>query len=96
MTGRGAVGIRVETGRPPLPRSRASWHLRANTIVIAWLALTVATAPAGAPDGVQVLDLAPAQGGFAELVFPEAGSCPVVDHAMRRAEAGAHGLFQMK
>ncbi|MCP2357924.1 FtsP/CotA-like multicopper oxidase with cupredoxin domain [Nonomuraea thailandensis] len=50
---------------------------------------------AGDPGGAQVLDLAPAQGGFAELVFPEAGRYPVVDHALRRAEAGAHGLFEV-
>ncbi|GII05718.1 multicopper oxidase domain-containing protein [Planobispora takensis] len=49
----------------------------------------------GDPGGAQVLDLAPAQGGFAELVFPEPGRYPVVDHAMRRAEAGAHGLFEV-
>ncbi|MBB2910120.1 nitrite reductase (NO-forming) [Streptosporangium becharense] len=47
------------------------------------------------PGGSQVLDLAPAQGGFAELVFPEPGTYPVVDHAMRHAEAGAHGLFRV-
>ncbi|MGP4103053.1 multicopper oxidase domain-containing protein [Nonomuraea sp. KM90] len=50
----------------------------------------------GDPGGAQVLDLAPAQGGFAELVFPEAGTYPVVDHTMRHAEAGAHGLFQVR
>ncbi|MFC4062635.1 multicopper oxidase domain-containing protein [Planomonospora corallina] len=47
----------------------------------------------GDAGGAQVLDLAPAQGGFAELVFPEPGTYPVVDHTMRHAEAGAHGLF---
>lgn len=47
------------------------------------------------PGGAQVLDLAPAQGGFAELVFPEAGRYPVVDHTMRQAEGGAHGLFEV-
>ncbi|GAA2874717.1 hypothetical protein GCM10010517_35460 [Streptosporangium fragile] len=47
----------------------------------------------GGPGGAQVLDLAPAQGGFAELEFPEPGRYPLVDHAMRRAEAGAHGIF---
>ncbi|MEU6742205.1 hypothetical protein [Streptosporangium sandarakinum] len=47
------------------------------------------------PGGAQVLGLAPAQGGFAELVFPERGAYPVVDHTMRRAEAGAHGLFEV-
>ncbi|SEL87095.1 multicopper oxidase domain-containing protein [Nonomuraea pusilla] len=47
------------------------------------------------PGGSQVLDLAPAQGGFVELVFPEAGHYPFVDHAMPRAEAGAHGVFEV-
>ncbi|SDQ79729.1 multicopper oxidase domain-containing protein [Thermostaphylospora chromogena] len=47
------------------------------------------------PGGAQVLDLAPAQGGFAELVFPEAGHYPLVDHDMHRAEAGAHGMFEV-
>ncbi|WP_260477660.1 multicopper oxidase domain-containing protein [Nonomuraea sp. WAC 01424] len=45
--------------------------------------------------GAQALDLAPAQGGFAELVFPEAGTYPIVDHTMRQAEAGAHGVFKV-
>ncbi|GLX04618.1 multicopper oxidase domain-containing protein [Microbispora sp. NBRC 16548] len=47
----------------------------------------------GDPGGAQVLDLAPAQGGFAELVFPEPGHYPFVDHTMPRAESGAHGIF---
>ncbi|MFI7423792.1 multicopper oxidase domain-containing protein [Nonomuraea sp. NPDC049684] len=49
----------------------------------------------GDAGGAQALDLAPAQGGFAELVFPEAGTYPIVDHTMRQAEAGAHGLFKV-
>ncbi|MGY1454080.1 multicopper oxidase domain-containing protein [Streptomyces sp. SS8] len=48
------------------------------------------------PGGAQVLDLAPAQGGFAETVFPEAGRYPFVDHDMRRAEAGAHGVVEVR
>lgn len=47
------------------------------------------------PGGAQVLGLAPAQGGFVELVFPEPGNYPVVDHTMRHAEAGAHGMFRV-
>ncbi|MBG0816530.1 multicopper oxidase domain-containing protein [Planomonospora sp. ID82291] len=50
---------------------------------------------AGDAGGAQVLDLAPAQGGFAELVFAEPGVYPVVDHTMRQAEGGAHGLFRV-
>lgn len=41
--------------------------------------------------GAQVLDLAPAQGGFVELTFPEPGTYAFVSHAMADAEAGALG-----
>ncbi len=43
--------------------------------------------------GSQVLDLGPAQGGFVELTFPQAGHYPFVSHAMIDAERGAHGMF---
>jgi nitrite reductase (NO-forming) len=41
--------------------------------------------------GSQTLALAPAQGGFVELVFPEAGTYSFVTHAMTDAERGAAG-----
>ena len=43
--------------------------------------------------GSQSLALAPAQGGFIELTFPEAGHYPFVSHRMVDAERGAHGIF---
>ncbi|MFG3213241.1 multicopper oxidase domain-containing protein [Streptomyces tendae] len=46
--------------------------------------------------GAQVLDLAPAQGGFVETVFPEAGHYSFVDHDMRHAESGAHGVVEVR
>ena len=46
--------------------------------------------------GSQALALAPAQGGFVELAFPEAGHYPFVTHAMVDAERGAHGLFDVR
>ena len=50
--------------------------------------------PGNAEHGAsQVLDLAPAQGGFVELVLPEAGRYPFIDHAMVDGERGAHGYF---
>lgn len=49
----------------------------------------------GQPGGAQVLDLAPAQGGFVETTFPGAGHYAFVDHDMRRAEAGAHGMVEV-
>lgn len=45
--------------------------------------------------GSQLLDLAPAQGGFVETTFPEAGHYAFVDHDMRHAEAGAHGVVEV-
>lgn len=45
--------------------------------------------------GAQLLDLAPAQGGFVETTFPEAGHYAFVDHDMRHAEAGAHGMVEV-
>ncbi|MFF5342329.1 multicopper oxidase domain-containing protein [Streptomyces althioticus] len=49
----------------------------------------------GEPGGAQVLDLAPAQGGFVETTFPGPGRYSFVDHDMRHAEAGAHGTVEV-
>ncbi|MGF2948897.1 multicopper oxidase domain-containing protein [Microbacterium alcoholitolerans] len=46
--------------------------------------------------GAQVLPLAVAQGGFVELIFPEAGHYPFVSHFMIDAERGAHGIFAVQ
>ncbi|MBX6723099.1 MAG: nitrite reductase, partial [Dactylosporangium sp.] len=43
--------------------------------------------------GAQVLDLAPAAGGFVETVLPEPGHYPFVSHSMVDAERGARGLI---
>ncbi len=45
--------------------------------------------------GSQVLSLGPAQGGFVELSFPEAGHYPFISHVMVDAERGAHGVFEV-
>ncbi|MEU3979300.1 multicopper oxidase domain-containing protein [Streptomyces sp. NPDC026672] len=50
----------------------------------------------GDPGGSQALDLGPAQGGFVETVFPAPGHYSFVDHDMRRAEAGAHGVVEVR
>ncbi|TDC86316.1 copper oxidase [Actinomadura sp. 7K507] len=47
------------------------------------------------PGGSQSLALDPAQGGFVELTFPEAGHYPFISHRMIDAERGAHGIFQV-
>ena len=56
----------------------------------------------GGPDGpavtggAQVLALQPAEGGFVELVLPEAGQYPFVSHVMVDAERGAYGLLDAR
>jgi nitrite reductase (NO-forming) len=45
--------------------------------------------------GAQALALQPAQGGFVELTFPEAGDYPFVSHRMVDAERGAAGVFHV-
>jgi nitrite reductase (NO-forming) len=49
----------------------------------------------GGAGGAQSLALQPAQGGFVELTFPEAGRYPFVSHIMVDAERGAHGVFEV-
>jgi len=44
--------------------------------------------------GAQVLDLQPAQGGFVEFTFDEAGLYPIVTHKFSNVGKGALGLFQ--
>ncbi|MEU9393224.1 multicopper oxidase domain-containing protein [Streptomyces sp. NPDC048324] len=55
--------------------------------------LTRGRSPSG---GAQVLDLAPASGGFVELSFPQAGDYPFVTHIMSDAERGAHGVIRVR
>ena len=45
--------------------------------------------------GAQVLDLAPAQGGFVELEFSEPGTYSFVNHSLAEAERGARGLIRV-
>jgi nitrite reductase (NO-forming) len=49
----------------------------------------------GGSGGSQSLALAPSQGGFVEMTFPEPGNYPLVSHAMVDAERGAHGHFEV-
>ena len=49
----------------------------------------------GTAGGSQALGLQPAQGGFVETVFPEAGRYPMVSHVMVDAERGAHGYVEV-
>jgi nitrite reductase (NO-forming) len=46
------------------------------------------------PGGAQVLDLAPASGGFVEAVIAQPGTYPFLTHAMADADRGARGAIQ--
>lgn len=46
--------------------------------------------------GAQVLPLQAAQGGFVELVAPEVGNYPIVNHIMSLAEKGATGTLAVE
>jgi nitrite reductase (NO-forming) len=46
--------------------------------------------------GAQTMALQPAEGGFVELTFPEAGTYPFVSHIMGDAERGAQGRFAIE
>ncbi|MDO5700256.1 MAG: multicopper oxidase domain-containing protein [Bowdeniella nasicola] len=45
--------------------------------------------------GSQALGLLPAEGGFVELVFPEAGHYTAVNHIMSEAERGARAMIEV-
>jgi len=47
----------------------------------------------GDPGAAQVLDLAPAAGGYVETVLPESGTYPFLSHSLVDAERGARGAF---
>lgn len=49
----------------------------------------------GGTGGAQALDLAPAQGGFVEMSFPEAGTYTFVNHSFAEAERGARGQIEV-
>ena len=47
------------------------------------------------PGGAQILDLAPASGGFVEAVFGQPGDYPFLSHALADAERGARGTIHV-
>ena len=60
-------------------------------------AAAAASSPVGpGTGGAQVLPLAPAQGGFVEMVPEEPGRYPFVSHVMVDAERGAHGILEVR
>ncbi|MDQ4490488.1 multicopper oxidase domain-containing protein [Sinomonas sp. ASV486] len=78
------------------PDRATSFHVVGAQFGAVWSegAYRLALGAGGAQSGAsQAMDLAPAQGGFVDLTFPEAGNYPFVSHYMVDAERGAHGVF---
>ena len=82
------------------PNRASSFHIVGGQFDTSWTegsyTLRQGEGAFGATDGgAQVLPLLPAQGGFVELTFPEAGNYPLVNHVMIDAERGAHGIVKV-
>ncbi|ATV79344.1 Copper-containing nitrite reductase [Corynebacterium pseudotuberculosis] len=82
------------------PNRALSFHIVGGQFDTSWTeghyTLNRGVSADGATDGgAQVLPLLPAQGGFVELTFPEAGHYAVVNHVMIDAERGAHGIVEV-
>ncbi|AKP08227.1 Copper-containing nitrite reductase [Corynebacterium pseudotuberculosis] len=82
------------------PNRALSFHVVGGQFDTSWTeghyTLNRGVSADGATDGgAQVLPLLPAQGGFVELTFPEAGHYAVVNHVMIDAERGAHGIVEV-
>jgi len=93
------VGERVRIWTLDVGPSRASsFHVVGGQFDRVWFEghYTLGSAKAvadGRDGGSQALAMQPAQGGFVELTFPEAGHYPFVTHIMADAERGAKGIF---
>jgi nitrite reductase (NO-forming) len=78
------------------PDKGSSFHVVGGQFDTVWSEGSYLLRPSpGQTGGSQVLALAPAQGGFVELTFPETGHYPFVTHAMSDAERGAHGVVEV-
>lgn len=90
------VGERVRLWVLDAGPSRAtSFHVVGGQFDTVYAEGAYSLAPGSEGAGAQALGLQAAQGGFVELVFPEAGHYPLVSHVMVDAERGAHGFVRV-
>jgi nitrite reductase (NO-forming) len=78
------------------PNRATSFHVVGGVFDTVYAEGAYRLGPGNQPGGSQALSLAPAQGGFAELTFPEPGSYPFLTHVVADAERGARGLFRVR
>ncbi len=76
------------------PSENSAFHIVGTVFDTVWKEGSYLLQPDARQGGSQVLDLQPAQGGFVEFSFAEAGFYPIVTHKFANASRGALGLFQ--
>jgi nitrite reductase (NO-forming) len=76
------------------PSENSSFHIVGTVFDTLYKEGAYQLEPGGTRGGAQALDLQPAQGGFVEFTFDEAGLYPIVTHKFANVGKGALGLFQ--
>jgi nitrite reductase (NO-forming) len=76
------------------PSENSSFHIVGTIFDTVFKEGSVLLEPDGTHGGSQALDLQPAQGGYVEFTFDEAGLYPIVTHKFANVGKGALGLFQ--
>lgn len=76
------------------PSENCSFHVVGTIFDTAYKEGAYRLRPDAGRGGCQCLDLQPAQGGFVEFTFDEAGLYPIVTHKFANPGKGALGLFQ--
>jgi nitrite reductase (NO-forming) len=76
------------------PSENSAFHIVGTIFDTVFKEGTYLLKPGPDRGGSQVLDLQPAQGGFVEFSFDEAGLYPIVTHKFANVGKGALGLFQ--
>ncbi|HEX6576783.1 MAG TPA: multicopper oxidase domain-containing protein, partial [Jiangellaceae bacterium] len=76
------------------PSENSSFHVVGTVFDTVFREGAYTLRPDSSRGGAQALDLQPAQGGFVEFTFDEAGLYPIVTHKFANVGKGALGLFQ--
>jgi nitrite reductase (NO-forming) len=76
------------------PSENSSFHIVGTIFDTVYKEGAYTLRPGDGRGGAQALDLQPAQGGFVEFTFDEAGLYPIVTHKFSNVGKGALGLFQ--
>jgi nitrite reductase (NO-forming) len=76
------------------PSENSSFHIVGTVFDTLYKEGAYQLEPGDTRGGAQALDLQPAQGGFVEFTFDEAGLYPIVTHKFANVGKGALGLFQ--